>query len=98
MQIAKLCIFCGLLLTSVACGPSKEELPQLIKDLRSSESATRNKAALALAEFGTDGEKAVPSLIQLLNDKSGGVRSSAAYALRKIDTPEARRALDTYQK
>lgn len=97
MRYLKFCI-CGLLLLVLACGPSKEDLPILIKELRSSESATRNKAALALAEFGAEGEKAVPSLIMLLNDESGGVRSSAAYALRKIDTPQARRALDSYQK
>jgi len=82
----------------ISCGPSEEDLPIYIKQLKSQESSVRNKAALSLAKFGADGEKAVPALIKLLSDKNGGVRSSAAYALRSIDTPQARRALDDYKK
>ncbi len=81
-----------------ACGPSKEDLPKYMKELKSSESKTRNRAALAIAELGPDAEKAVPSLVMLLGDDNGGVRSSAAYALRRIDTPRARQALDSYKK
>lgn len=77
------------------CGePSEAEIKQTIKNMRSPEASVRNQAALAAADFGKAGPKAVPELIHLLSDENNGVRSGAAYALRRIDTPEARRALD----
>jgi len=77
---------------------SKEELPQLIRDLKSSESTVRNQAAMKLAGLEGDGAEAVPALIAALYDPNGGVRSSAAFALRKIGTPAANKALDDYKK
>jgi HEAT repeat protein len=86
-----------ILLFSFAVGcsePSEAEIKQTIKNMRSPDASVRNQAALAAADFGKAGPKAVPELIHLLSDENNGVRSGAAYALRRIDTPEARRALD----
>ena len=73
-------------------------LPKLKSQLLSSDSRERNKAALQLGAYGQDAEPLVPSLIKLLQDENSGVRTSAAFSLRKIDTPQARNALDNYQK
>jgi HEAT repeat protein len=73
-------------------------VPALVADLGSQDSGERNRAALRLASYGKDAAPAVRSLIRLLGDDNSGVRSSAAYALRQIDTPEARKALDGYRK
>jgi HEAT repeat protein len=78
--------------------PAATAVPALVKELRSSESGDRNRAALRLASYGREASPAVHSLVVLLGDENSGVRSSAAYALRQINTPEAQRALDAYQK
>jgi len=54
----------------------------------------RNNAALKLGRCGSKAARAVPLLEQLLYDENVGVQSAAAYALRKIDTPAARRIMD----
>lgn len=72
-------------------------LPRLTKELDAKESSVRNRAALDLAGYGPDGKAAVPALVRLLRDPNSGVRSSAAFALRSIGTPEAEKALDAYQ-
>ncbi len=77
---------------------STDDIPRLVKALKHSDSSVRNQAAMELASLGEDGKSAVPALAQALSDPNGGVRSSVAFALRKIDTPEARRALDNYKK
>lgn len=87
-----------LLLFGTGCGPSKEDLPKLIQQLRDKDSSVRNKAALDLAGMGPDAEKATTVLIGRLRDDNGGVRSSAAFALRSIGTKRATAALDAYQK
>lgn len=76
----------------VACCKT-EDIPKDIRALYSSSAKERNEAALKLASCGEDAAKAVPRLADLIYDKNVGVQSSAAYALRKIDTPEAREVL-----
>lgn len=77
------------------CGDPKKEVPGLVRELGSSESKTRSQAALRLGRIGSPhAVPAVGPLIALLGDENPGVRSAAAYALRQIDTPEARAALD----
>lgn len=84
---------------SVGCGGSDPKaVAKLTKQLGDSNRHTRNQAALALAAHGEAAASAVPALAQTLRDPNGGVRSSAAYALRSIGTPEATKALDSYQK
>ena len=86
-----------LFLLLAACGPSKEELPGLIKELSHKDGRVRNQAALRIARMGSDGKPAVKPLIRLLKDDSAGIRTSAAYALRNIGTKEAIKALDNYE-
>ncbi|HMO16655.1 MAG TPA: HEAT repeat domain-containing protein [Oligoflexia bacterium] len=77
---------------------SSVTVTRLNKDLSSRESKIKNKAALKLASYGLKAEPAVPSLIKLLSDENGGVRTSAAYALRSIGTKKAITALEKYEK
>ena len=83
----------ALLLTLVACCQS-EEIPRHIDKLYSSQAKERNEGALALARCGVLSERAVPRLAALLYDENVGVQSSAAYALRKIDSLKAREVLE----
>jgi HEAT repeat protein len=78
-------------LLSACC--KEEKIPKLSRDLYSSSSKDRNDAALELARCGSAASKTVSRLGQLLYDENIGVQSAAAYALRKIDTKEARAIL-----
>lgn len=69
-----------------------------MKQLQSVDSHERNTAAQGLAAYGLSAKQAVKPLTRALHDENSGVQSSAAYALRKIDTPEARQVLESYQK
>ena len=91
-----LCLLASFSFSS--CGASVEDIPRLRKQLSSSDASKRNEAALALAGLGAKAQPAEDSLIRLLSDKNSGVKSSAAYALRAIDTPKARAALDKATK
>ncbi len=80
------------------CGKADpQEIERLSKNLSAKTASDRNQAALALAGYGTGARAAVPNLVRCLKDENAGVRSSAAYALRSIGTPEAIKALDAYQ-
>lgn len=91
-----ICLLICLLLSS--CGPGVEEIPRLKRDLSSSDSSKRSEAALSLGRMGPKAQPAEDALIRLLSDKNGGVKSAAAYALREIDTPKARKALERAAK
>jgi HEAT repeat protein len=69
-------------------------IPRFRSNLQSKLPGDRNDAALQLARCGSAANAAVPRLAQLLYDENKGVQSSAAYALRKIDSAEARKALE----
>jgi HEAT repeat protein len=82
-----------VLLSSLSACCDEKAIPKLRQQLYSQASSERNEAALSLARCGAAASAAVPRLAQLMYDKNVGVQSSAAYALRKIDTPSARAAL-----
>jgi HEAT repeat protein len=86
-----------VLLISCFSDPSKE-VPKLITELNSKESRVRNQACLKLGSYGEDALDAVPYIINLLHDPNNGVRTSAAFALRKIGGDKAEKALLQYQK
>ncbi len=75
-----------------------EALPKMKRNLYSQNASDRNEAALGLARCGAKAKDVVPRLASMLYDSNVGVQSSAAYALREIDTPDARRALEQAQK
>ena len=99
-RLMRCLVVCGFLLSSLlACREAAETaIPKLIHELGAKDSKTRSQAAQQLAGYGSDASKAVPALVRTLEDPNGGVRSSAAFALRKIDTPQARKALDSHQE
>lgn len=68
-------------------------LPKALRDLYSDKASERNKALLLIAKCGDRAETSVPRIAQLMYDENVGVASSAAYALRSIDTKSARAAL-----
>jgi HEAT repeat protein len=70
-----------------------EALPKMKQNLYSQNASERNEAALGLARCGAKAKDVVPRLAAMLYDSNVGVQSSAAYALREIDTSDARRAL-----
>ncbi len=83
----------------LACQESAEiAIPRLQKKLYAKESSVRNQAALKLAGYGPEAAPATAALASTLKDSNAGVRSSAAFALRSIGTPEAEDALNKYQK
>jgi len=68
-------------------------VPKAIAQLSSPDASERNKALHVVGRCGERSERAVPTIERLMYDKNVGVASSAAYALRRIDTPSARQAL-----
>lgn len=82
----------ALVLFSTACC-DEQALPRAIERLQSESASEQNKALHVVGRCGARAERAVPQIAQLMYDKNVGVASSAAYALRRIDTPAARAAL-----
>jgi HEAT repeat protein len=82
-----------LTIASLSACCDEAGIPKRIQGLYSSEAKTRNDSALALARCGSAGRGAVSRLADLLYDPNVGVQSASAYALRKIDTPDARQYL-----
>lgn len=86
-----------VILMSACC--KTDEIPQYTRKLYSSSAHDRNEAALALAKCSSpEADRAVGRLSELLYDANVGVQSSAAYALRKIDSAAARKALEAATK
>lgn len=92
MTLQKVLLILTFSLTGAGCC-NEEKIPAYNNDLYSDASQIRNEAALQLARCGERAEIAVPKLAQMLYDSNVGVQSSAAYALRKIDSQSARQAL-----
>lgn len=79
-------------------GPTEADIKRVLKEMQSPDPAVRNHAALEAADYQSAAPKVVPALIRLLNDPNNGVRSGAAYALRRIGTPAAEKALEQATK
>ena len=73
----------------------KQKVQSLMGTLQDEDFNVRLNATLALGEMGKD---AVPGLIQALQDENLGVCRSSERALRKIDTSEALKAVEEYQR
>jgi hypothetical protein len=69
------------------------EIPSALKGLYSSDPREKNRSLQVLAQCPQQSEPSVPRIAALMYDGNVGVSSSAAYALRKIDSKEAREAL-----
>ena len=78
---------------SIAGCCDESKVPGALRGLYASEPRERNKALQVLAQCSSKAESSVPRIAELMYDQNVGVASSAAYALRRIDTTEAREAL-----
>ncbi len=81
-------------------GPKAKELtPDLIALLDHEYLETRMQALIALGAIGPDAKAAVPQILDMLNqERLGGIRYAAAFALGQIGAPEARQPLlDLFQ-
>lgn len=67
-------------------------VPGLTKALFDHNKAVKRAAAKALGKIGSD--RCVPALVNSLNDEDPGVRKFVREALERIDSPEARDALN----
>lgn len=86
-----LCIFIVIEAPSQQRVPSAEPPPELLADLKSSNSLDRRAAANRLG--GMRARTSVPVLIKLLLDKDASVREAAAFALGQMTDPLAVRPL-----
>lgn len=81
-------------ISSLSACCDKDKLPERMRALYSEDAHERSQAAWKLASCGSAASKAVPRLAELLYDPNTGVQSAAAFALNKIDTPEARAIME----
>ena len=88
--------FAALVMMAGCC--DEKALPGAMQRLESSQASERNQALHVVGRCGQRAESAVPTIARLMYDKNVGVASSAAYALRKIDTPSARAALQAAEE
>jgi HEAT repeat protein len=72
---------------------NESELPNAQRGLYSPDTREQTRALQALARCGDKADSSVQRIVALMYDKNVGVASAAAYALRKIDTKQAREAL-----
>ncbi len=94
MQLIKqFCLLSFAVLALAGCCDEKR-IPDHIQALYSSNPRERNQATLDLARCGSAAQRAVPRLIQMIYDENVGVQSGAVYALTRIDTTEARAAVE----
>jgi HEAT repeat protein len=78
-------------------GPeAKAAVPALIEALE--DNKNRSLAANALGSIGSKAKAAVPTLIEALKDADWSIRVFATWALEQINTPEAQKALEEYEK
>ena len=89
-RLRMVCV-CGLSLLGGCC--DEAQVPHAMRGLYSSEPRQKNESLQVLAQCSAMAESSVPRIAALMYDKNVGVASSAAYALRKIDSKEARAAL-----
>jgi HEAT repeat protein len=82
-----------ILVCSACC--KEAEIPAASRGLYSNDHREKTKALQVLAQCGVKAEPSVQRIAALMYDKNVGVASAAAYALRKIDSKEARQALKT---
>jgi HEAT repeat protein len=89
--------FLGILVLISGCC-KEAELPSASRGLYSSDHREKTQSLQILARCGVKAESSVQRIAALMYDKNVGVASAAAYALRKIDSKEARQALETAEQ
>lgn len=74
----------------LGCMSANKSTHLLIDDMRSTDRETRLSAVWLL---GQHGEKAVPALIEVLNDQDKGIQYAAMFSLATIGSIDAKEAL-----
>lgn len=87
--------FCGAVL-SACC--DEAQLGSAKRELYSGDHRRQTKALQAVGRCGELANDVVPYIASLMYDKNVGVASAAAYALRRIDSVPARKALEKAEK
>lgn len=87
-----LVICVGISLSVQGCC-NEAALPGAQQKLYSSQARDKTEALHTLSRCGTGAEPSVQRIAALMYDQNVGVASAAAYALRKIDSKQAREAL-----
>ncbi len=83
-----------LALVAVLSGCCHEaEVPLAVRGLYSSDPREKNRSLQTLAQCPQQSKPSVQRIAALMYDPNVGVASSAAYALRKMNSPEALEAL-----
>lgn len=86
-----------LLIAFSACSSGGASVEELVAQLADTDPEIRGSAAVELAARGEAANKAVYPLSRLLRDDNDNVRATAEYALRKIGTHDAVRALNAFE-
>src|SRR5262245_11242279 len=81
LQLLSLTVALAGLSGQQALAQSKEDVPDLIKDLKSKDENVRIKAAIELGKIGEDATAAIPALTAALKDGSDEVRGFSIAAL-----------------
>jgi HEAT repeat protein len=95
------CLF-FMVATAAHAEPKKEDVPELLKALKSGNAKKRISAADDLGHIGAiraeDAKEAVPVLLDMLkNDRAAGVRKAVATALGRMD-PDPQEAVPVLSK
>ncbi|HIA69180.1 TPA: HEAT repeat domain-containing protein [Candidatus Poribacteria bacterium] len=76
------------------CQTQEQKVEKLISKLQHKNPKVRQTSVVALTKMGKD---VVPVLIQALQGQNREIRSRAAFALGRIGTPEALKAVKKYE-
>lgn len=86
-------------LVSVLSGCCHEaEVPLAVRGLYSPDPREKNRSLHTLAQCPQQSKFSVQRIAALMYDANVGVASSAAYTLRKMNSPEAREALEAAEQ
>lgn len=92
MRVASLVCLLAVLNGLIGCC-HEAEVPVAVRGLYSADPREKNRSLQTLAQCPQQSKPSVQRIASLMYDPNVGVASSAAYALRKIDSKEAREAL-----
>ncbi len=89
----------AVVLVGVLSGCCHEaEVPLAVRGLYSADPREKNRSLQTLAQCPQQSKPSVQRIAALMYDSNVGVASSAAYVLRKMNSPEAREALEAAEQ
>ena len=92
-------VACAVVLLGILSGCCHEaEVPLAVRGLYSPEPREKNRSLQTLAQCPQQSQPSVQRIAALMYDPNVGVASSAAYTLRKMNSPQAREALEAAEQ